>query len=290
MQLDLFDHCRDVMLRNDVLQALQQRDLEAAQQAWSAFGAEYPRDPGLPMLAALIGVLEHPDDASFADHDALLAARSAIDEHIEPAAWRLFGEAEGTAWLLPLWRRLAQRAAPLAFKSERTEDHAAPLWLRAGDAAAASRAVAGIESWRRIPAPLAWMAEARWRLQGLPATWPLLAELAWLAPGRFDTLTKRLADPVLDRLRKSFDAGFEGEGDVSDLAWFPAWVLTASTALAPLLREAQPSRHNAPEQAMRLLLELLGLERQGRHHELVERRRLLQDLHGPLFEAYMQTR
>lgn len=290
MQLNLFDHCRDVMLRNDVLQALQQRDLEAARRACSAFGAEFPLDPGLPPLALLIDALAPADEAPFADHDLLLAARSAIGEHIEPAALRLFGQAEGMAWLLPLWRQLAQRAAPLQFRTERTEDHAAPLWLRAGDAAAASRAVAGIESWRRIPAPLGWMAEACWHMQGLPAAWPLLVELAWLAPARFDTLTKRLADPVLGRLRKGFDAGFEGQGDVSDLAWFPAWVLTTSTALAPSLREAQPALHTAPEQAMRLLLELLSLERHGRHHELVERRRQLQDLHGPLFKAYMQTR
>ena len=56
------------------------------------------------------------------------------------------------------------------------------LWLRAGDFAAAADAVARIESWRRIPAPLAWMAEARYRLDGLDAHWGLLAELAWLAP------------------------------------------------------------------------------------------------------------
>ena len=41
---------------------------------------------------------------------------------------------------------------------------------------------------------------------------------------------------------------------------------------------------------MRLLLELLGLERQGRHRELVERRRALRDTHASLWCAYMRTR
>jgi hypothetical protein len=41
---------------------------------------------------------------------------------------------------------------------------------------------------------------------------------------------------------------------------------------------------------MRLMLELLSLERQGRHHELFERRRTLQALHSSLHAAYMKTR
>jgi hypothetical protein len=41
---------------------------------------------------------------------------------------------------------------------------------------------------------------------------------------------------------------------------------------------------------MRLVVELLGLERQGRHAELMQRRRALRDLHGDLYAAYMATR
>ncbi|SCK08316.1 hypothetical protein VAR608DRAFT_0233 [Variovorax sp. HW608] len=37
---------------------------------------------------------------------------------------------------------------------------------------------------------------------------------------------------------------------------------------------------------MRLLLELLGLERQGRHHDVVERRKALRDTHPSLYAAY----
>ena len=80
---------------------------------------------------------------------------------------------------------------------------------------AAADAVARIASWRRIPAPLAWMCEARWLLDGLDTCWGLLAELAWLAPARFDALLQRRADPLLQRLRRQFDQGFEGSGDIT---------------------------------------------------------------------------
>ena len=68
----------------------------------------------------------------------------------------------------------------------------------AGDWAAAADAVGRIESWWRIPAPLAWMTEARHRMDGLDAAWPLLVELAWLAPKRFDALARSLADASLE--------------------------------------------------------------------------------------------
>ncbi len=173
---------------------------------------------------------------------------------------------------------------------QRHDAAAARVALLAGDWQAAADAVADIESWRRIPAPLGWMAEARYRLHGLDVVWALLAELAWLAPARFDALTRRLADPALDKLRRRFDSSFDGEGNVSDLAWFPAWVLTEKAVLAAHLGAAQPSRHDAPEQALRLMLALLVLEREGRHRELIERRKALRDLHGGLWTAYMGTR
>ncbi|MCR4467902.1 hypothetical protein [Burkholderia sp. SCN-KJ] len=120
--------------------------------------------------------------------------------------------------------------------------------------------------------------------------WPLLAELAWLAPTRFDILFSRLKDSSLDTLRRTFDASFDGSGDVVDLAWFPAWALIQKTGLAPLLKQAQPGRDNEPERAARLVLRLLALEREGRHHELMDSRRNLRDLHDPLYRLYMKTR
>ena len=290
MQLDIFDHSRDVMLRNDVVDALARHDASAARSAWGILSDEFPTDDALPAMAVLIEAVERRAGVVFADHDAVREARCMLNDEVAHAAQRVFGHPAGTDWMTPLWREMALKAARLPFRSDRSEDHAAPLWLRAGDWQAAADAVVRIESWRRIPAPLAWMAEARYRLEGLDAAWALLAELAWLSPRRYGELTKRLADTLMDKLRKQFDASFEGDGNVADLAWFPAWVLTEKAGLARWLGETQPSRDSAPERAMRLLLELIGLERQGRHHEVVERRKALRGMHPSLYGAYMKTR
>ena len=290
MQLDIFDHSHDTMLRNDVVLAIERHDASAARSAWRIFSHEFPGDETLAPLAVLVDALERRAVTAFPDHDALHHARRALDEEIEPAALRMLGEKAAAAWLACWWQELAQRAAQLVYLPARSEDHAAPMWLRGGEWSAAMEAVARIASWRRIPAPLAWMAEARLRSNGLDAAFALLAELAWLSPARFDGLTQRIADPRLENLRKKFDASFEGDGDTADLAWFPAWVLTEKPGLAHLLGEAQRSLDTAPEQAMRLLLELLGLERQGRQHDMVARRKLLRDLHPSLYAAYLATR
>lgn len=294
MQLDIFEHSRDLMLRNDVLAALEQRDAAAARSAWRKLLAEFPRDEALSALERLVLTLEHADSAHFADHAAAAEAQRALRDEIGTAARRLWGERAGAAWLAPLWCQLGQRAARLVFRAERSDDHAVPMFLQGGDFKSAAAAVERIESWRRIPAPLAWMAEARMRMGGLDASWGLLAELAWLAPARFDALTRRLPDPVLARPRGQFDAEFDAAPDTDarsdDLAWFPAWLLTEKPALAASLGRAPPGLQSAPERAMRLLLDLLHLERQGRQRELIAQRKVLRDLQPVLYAAYMKSR
>ena len=290
MQLDLFADSRDVMLRNDVLDALQRRHACDARQAWERLTGEYPADDTAPMLAVLISAIENVPTARFVSHPALVEARRVLADEIAPAARRLLGEQAAGAWLVPCWRTLAQRAAALPFDADCSDHHAAPVWLQAGDWDAAKQAVERIASWRRIPAPLAWMTEARYRADGLDLAWPLLTELAWLAPARCVALISRLGDASLDALRRQFDAEFIGTGELTDFAWFPAWLLTVKPGLADRLREAQLSRHMDPERATSMLLQILSLERQGRHHDLIERRQALRDLHGGLYAAYLKTR
>ncbi|WP_207000451.1 hypothetical protein [Trinickia mobilis] len=290
MQLDLFADSRDVMLRNDVLDALQRRHAVDARQAWERLAHEYPADDTVPMLSVLVTALEDAPSARFVDHPALAEARRVLADEIAPAARRLFGEQAARAWLVPCWRALAQRAAALPFDADYSDHHATPMWLQAGDWDAAKQAVERIASWRRIPAPLAWMTEACYCADGLDVVWPLLAELAWLAPVRCVALLSRLGDVSLDALRRQFDTEFVGTGETTDFAWFPAWLLTVKPALADRLREAQLSRHVDAERAASLLRQILSLERQGRHHDLVERRKALRDLHAGLYAAYMKTR
>ncbi|TCK33624.1 hypothetical protein B0G84_7903 [Paraburkholderia sp. BL8N3] len=266
------------------------RDGDAARLAWEKLREDYPDGDTLVSLDGLIGELGEDAAAPFADHQALQTCCRRLDAEIEPAARRLFGDAPAHAWLALCWRARARRAAALPFCADAGEHHAAALWLGADDWPAAREAVELIEAWRRIPVPLAWMAEARYRTEGLEAAWPLLTELAWLSPRRFADLLKRLADASLDALHRRFDAQFDGAGGLADLAWFPAWLLIEKPSLAPTLRTAQPSRQTSPERATRLVLQILDLERRGSQPELVERRRALRDMHAGLYAAYMKTR
>ncbi|BCG05068.1 hypothetical protein PPGU19_096360 (plasmid) [Paraburkholderia sp. PGU19] len=289
-QLDIFADSRDVMLRNDVLEQLQQRNATAARTALERLAAEYPGDGALSAMTALVRDLGSGSTAPFADHAALASARRHLEDEVVPAARRVLPAQTVHAWLAPCWRALAARAATLAFRGTDAVNHAAPLWLLAGDWAAAREAVEGIESWWRIPAPLAWMTEARYRAAGLDAAWPLLAELAWLAPARFAALLSALGDASLDTLRRRFDAAFPGTGEVDDYAWFPAWLLVGKPALAGRLGEARVQRNRAASRATALLGEILRREHEGDQHELVNLRQEFSRLHAGLFDTYMATR
>ena len=67
-------------------------------------------------------------------------------------------------------------------------------------------------------------------------------------------------------------------------------MLTAKPALAPLLGAARPCGDSAPERGLRLMLDLLALERQGNHREIVQRRKELRDTQAALYAAYLKTR
>jgi hypothetical protein len=289
-QLDIFADSRDVMMRNDVLAPLERRDAVAARTALERLAGEYPDDDALPAMSVLVLELERGSTAPFTDHGALTDARRHLEDEVMPAARRALPAHTVHSWLVPCWSVLAQRAAPLAFRGTHADSHAAPLWLLAGDAAAACTAVEGIESWWRIPAPLAWMTEARYRTGGLDAAWPLLAELAWLAPTRFEALLAALGDASLDALRRRFDADFPGTGAIDDYAWFPAWLLVVKPALAERLGEARVRHGEAASRATALLGEILRREHEGDQHELLGLRQTLSHLHAGLFNAYMATR
>jgi hypothetical protein len=111
-----------------------------------------------------------------------------------------------------------------------------------------------------------------------------------MAPRRAQDLTLRLALPELERLVRSFDAEFEGEGTPDDFAWFPAWVLITDDRLRDGLRLTQDGANTRPERSARIVLGLLSLERQGRHSEMIEGRKKLREVHPGLFAQYMQSR
>ncbi|BAO92773.1 uncharacterized protein BRPE67_ECDS02760 (plasmid) [Caballeronia cordobensis] len=289
-QLDIFADSRDVVLRNDVVEHLQRRHAVDARASLTQLAREYPDDSALPAMTVLVRELENESRLPLTEHTELAAVRRHLEEDVMPAAQRVMPAQKAHAWSTPCWRSLAQRAAPLVFCGTHTESHAAPLWLRAGDWAAATDAVNTIESWWRIPSPLAWMTEARYRAAALDAAWPLLAELAWLAPSRFATLIAGLRDASLDALRRRFDADFPGAGEIEDYVWFPAWLMIVKPALASRLGEARVQRDLPASRATALLGEILRREHEGDQRELVTLREELSRLHVGLFETYMATR
>jgi hypothetical protein len=130
MQLDIFEHSRDVMLRNDVVHALERRDAPAALSACDRLAQDYPADDSLTDLRLLADRLAATAGDPFGEHLALRQARQAV-EALVPAAERVFGVEAGTKWLAALWEGLALRAEALPFLADSAQDHAASLWLRA---------------------------------------------------------------------------------------------------------------------------------------------------------------
>jgi hypothetical protein len=292
-QLDIFADSRDVMLRNDVLGALVQRDAALAQRRWDVLAAEYPHDPDLAAMRVLIDALNQTATTRLPTLALAAIERQALEQQVAPAAQQTMGATAAELWLRPQWCALAERCVGLPFQSAHADHHAAALWLKGQNWTAAAQAVQSIESWRRIPAPLLWMTQARYQIDGLDRCWPLLVELAWMAPQKIAALFEALNDRLLHRLHKQFNAEFEDTVDAQaaqTLAWFPAWLLTSTPALAPHLGQALAGQQTEAERGLRLVLDLLALERQGRHADLMLRRRSLRDLHAGLYAAYMATR
>ena len=288
MQFDLFMHGRNVMLQNDIVAALRDRDEAAGRQALAIFATEFPEHELLAPMAILLNTLVMPAEL-FADHNSAAASLRDMETVVVAAARGVFGDKEANDWLSPLWRSLAHCAANLPFNAGMPKTHAAYLLLQSGDWAAAEAAVAGIPSWRRIPAPLVWMAEARFYQGGLEQVWRLLLELAWIDACAFGALARRLKAPSLHKLLRDFDAAFEDD-EAPDRAWFPAWLLIVLPAMASIMRETQPCNNNAPERVARLITELLALEKQGRHADIVAQRKRLRDLHAGLYAIYLSSR
>lgn len=287
MQLDIFEHSRDVTLRNAVVEALRRRDAAAAARAIAGLTAEYGDDSMLPAFNLLRERLSLPVQGPLSRDSTAEVVRAT--GRVTTIASGVFGR-EADAWLAPFWVELAAAMRGLPFDPLYEELHAAAMLLRAGVWEQACACVHGIESWRRQPVPLAWKIAATARIAGLDQVWPLLAELSWMAPERATALVEQLKMPELTALVRVFNGEFEGEGSAADFAWFPAWVLVAHPRLAGHFGEAQAGSDSPPERCARLLLHLLALERQGRHNELVDGRRRLRDGHAMLFERYMRSR
>src|SRR5437016_5148488 len=98
MQLDLFAHGRDAMLRNDVIAALRRRDAITGRRALAALSAEFPRDSLLAPLEALLNALAAPVER-IPDHNGATNALCSMETVVVPAANAVFGPKEARGWL-----------------------------------------------------------------------------------------------------------------------------------------------------------------------------------------------
>lgn len=295
-QLDIFNDSRDRVLINTLAEVIEQGDAAQARAAETALRQEFPDDRHLPAAARLIEQLDQEAQAGttpLADHAAALAARLALEGSVHDAAHTLLGHGAAAAWRAGRWCALARRAGALRYVPAQADACAAALFIKGRSWAEAAMAVAAIDSWRRQPEPLCWMVQARWHVHGADATWPLLAEAAWLAPQRMPALLAGLDDPRLlkwVRAFEAFDACYDQADTTTAWLWWPAWLLVEQPLLAAPLDSAQTAGAAPPERAFKLLQSLLRLERQGRHRDIVALRRELQGLHHALFAAYMAPR
>jgi hypothetical protein len=287
MQLDLFTDGGEVILQNDVIAALHTRDAIAGRRALAAFANEYPAHDAIPALNLLLETLEKPI-APIRDHSSAAETLRVMQTAVVPAAQRVLGNHAAAVWLSPLWLSLADAAAGLPFDAQTPQHHRAYLLLQSGQWTMADTEIARISSWRRIPAPLAWMAQARFQQGGLENAWCLLMELAWIDAQAFNRLAHQLPAPALHKHLKDFDSSIDD--DKPDRAWFPAWLLITAPALSSVMRDTLPGNNHAPERFARLIVDLLALEKQGRHAEIVTLRKKLRDGHAGLFAFYMQSR
>jgi hypothetical protein len=82
MRPDIFADSRNVMLRNDVLDALHRRHVGDTREAWQRLAGEFPDDGSLPGLASLIEVLEEGVATPFMEHATL--AQHAVPRILAP--------------------------------------------------------------------------------------------------------------------------------------------------------------------------------------------------------------
>ncbi len=293
-QLDIFEDSRDVALGNDLAQALLTGDAVAACRIASALRADFGE---APILAPAEVLVEHLDWRQSLAADGrlevarILDARQRLEGPVMLAAAAVFGGPDARAWMDAQWCWLAGQATRIVWHPSHADAYAAALYLCGRSWRQAAESVARIESWRKIPVPLSWMTQARWRTQGADAAWPLLAEALWLAPARAPDLLAELADTQLARLVARFEERFEPAAtSTADWAWLPAFALIEQPLLADPLSQATGPTGTEPGAGFSVVMALLRLERQGRHNEIVAHRARLKGLSAPLFAAYMVTR
>jgi hypothetical protein len=289
VQLDLFLDSHAVVLANEAMRAIGERDGRRAMRCVSELRAEacdYPTLPSLEILAAAL--LEWPRPPG--DATRILSTVALLEDVIAPAARDAFGGNTDDV-LAPLFRELAEASKDLPYDPSHGKAHRAWLSLRCGDWEQAEEAALAIPDATGIPDALHWLTVARHRQRGLAAARPTLFALAWRGPARLPDLIEALDDEVLERDYERFNGACEWANTSGDplAAWFPAWYVLEHPAAAGEL-DADEDENVPAVQAARLVARILELERQGDWKRLVTLRDQLRLLNADLFALYMARR
>jgi hypothetical protein len=275
MQLDLFLHSAEVQLRNAVIAALCAHDAEAMRVAMDRLLVEYPNDLHNDdfehLYTELLALSQNAGSSS-----AIAQRVERIEKSLRPPLQKMIGTGAAQHWIEPVYGQLARAASGQAFTRSLAQAHAGGLFL-----------------WRRIPEALAWMAEIALREDKPDEYWPLVAELAWIAPALLAALLaagdQRTASTSVLRYYREFCSEAEADGESDELVWFPAWLMIEHADLLPRLRTAHPY-DSRPARSAALLIDLLLGERRGLTPAVVDKRQQLRDMAPAIFSRYMARR
>ena len=289
-QLDLFAHSRTMILLNDLIDSVLERNATRVHQRLELLRAEAPGHPALNSFGTLREALERWP-ASTAGPDDTARVVEWLDSQVARAAASALGPAAST-FIRSLWHELAVAVAAQPYDPTHPRSHFAYCHLRAGDARAALQAVATIEGRDLDPFVLQCVILARYDVSGWHACRSPFFTLALTAPQHLSVTLTMLSDPPLHADWERFwaDCIWLDQRNEMSAGWFPAWYLIAhpATRIAEVVA-AEDS--DAPwARAFRAVRLLLVLERGGYGTPLISARTELRRIDIRLFELYMSRR
>ncbi len=163
---------------------------------------------------------------------------------------------------------------------------------RCGDAKAALKAAQAIAHHGDKPDALHWLVVARHRIDGLETSRTSLMRLALLRPARLPRVLCDIADPLLDRDWRAFQAAFHwlDPEDRAAGAWYPVWHLVEHPGIRIDCAGSTPLPATEASQAFNAIARLIDLEKHGYSSSLISARRALRDLDAQVFDFYMARR
>lgn len=289
-QLDLFIHSRAIVLANEVVDSLLERNVARAADCLRRLRAEAPEHCAIDAFAKLCRALAV---WPMATPDPFTTARVVrwLESEVESTAQTVLGP-RTPQFMRTLWRELTDAVRDQPYVPEVPEAFCAALYLRCGNALAAHRAAAAIADRECDPAVLHWRTVASYRAEGLRACRATLFRLALLTPQRLPTTLAEMDDRQLQRDWNAFRTVCDwlDPKDQTSAAWFPVWYLVEHQAASTALDGVGALPESRPAQTFVAISRLLQVEPGGYSASLIAARAELRGLSPEFFALYMTRR